>query len=104
MPVDRRQFLSGVTLAAAGLRLLPETWALAAQNRAFSGDAGSKAYGSGYFGNWIEDEFGLPAFQYTCNQITDPKAVTQVNPGMLSSTEHVHQVGNDRIVAIASNY
>lgn len=35
---------------------------------------------------------------------TIPKAVTQVNPGLLCSTEHIHQVGNDRIVAIASNY
>ena len=72
--------------------------------RAPAGGAGAKAYGSGYFGNWIEDEFGLPAFHYTCDQINDPKAVTQVNPGHLSSTEHIHQVGNDRIVAIASNY
>src|SRR5262249_42751680 len=29
---------------------------------------------------------------------------TEVNPGILSPTEHIHQVGNDRIVAIASNY
>jgi hypothetical protein len=104
MSVDRRQFLSGVTLAAAGLKLLPETWALAAENPAKSGNAAAKAYGSGHFGDWIEDEFGLPAFHYTCDQIHDPTAVTQVNPGHLSSTEHIHQVGNDRIIGIASNY
>jgi hypothetical protein len=69
-----------------------------------AGVAGKKAYGSGYFGEWIEDEFGLPAFRYTCDQVNDPKAKTEVNPGILSSTEHIHQVGNDRIVAIASNY
>ena len=63
-----------------------------------------QAYGSGYFGEWMEDEFGLPAFRYTCDQIHDPKAVTQVGPGILSSTEHVHQVGNDRLIAIVSNY
>jgi len=51
-----------------------------------------------------DHEFGLPAFHYTCDQTSDPKAVTQVNPGILGSTEHVHQVGNDRITAIASNY
>jgi hypothetical protein len=62
------------------------------------------AYGSSNFGAWIEDEFGLPAFHYTCNQTTDPRAVTDVQPGVLSSTEHVHQVGNDRITALASNY
>src|SRR5208282_4274929 len=101
MPVDRRQFLSSVTMTAAGLKFLPQNWALAAANQP---SPAAKAYGSGYFGNWAEDEFGLPAFHYTCDQINDPKAVTQVNPGHLSATEHIHQVGNDRVVAIASNY
>ncbi len=64
----------------------------------------AKPYGSGYFGEWIEDEFGLPAFRYTCDQAHDPKAVTSVGPGILSATDHVHQVGNDRLVAIVSNY
>lgn len=52
----------------------------------------------------MEDAFGLPAFRYTLNQVTDPRAVTDVHPGLLLPTEHVHQVGNDRIVALASNY
>src|SRR6185437_3635744 len=43
-------------------------------------------------------------FHYTCDQTKDPKAVTQVNPGVLTSTEHIHQIGNDRIVAVVSNY
>lgn len=64
----------------------------------------AKPYGSGSFGEWIEDEFGLPAFRYTCDQVHDPKAVTNVSPGILSPTDHVHQVGNDRLVAIVSNY
>src|SRR6266852_9776012 len=102
MPVDRRQFLSSVALTTVGLKFMPDAWGLAAENHAPACE--SKAYGSGYFGNWIEDEFGLPAFHYTCDQINDPKAVTHVNPGLLSPTEHIHQVGNDRIVAIASNY
>ncbi|HEY6330001.1 MAG TPA: hypothetical protein VI756_11740 [Blastocatellia bacterium] len=63
-----------------------------------------KPYGSGHFGEWIQDEFGLPAFRYTCDQIHDPKAATKVNPGILSSTEHIHQVGNDRIIAVVSNF
>lgn len=69
-----------------------------------SGPGSAAAYGSGHFGTWIEDEFGLPAFQYTCNQSSDPNAVTQVQPGVLMPTEHIHQVGNDRIIALASNY
>ena len=54
-----------------------------------------KPYGSGYFGEWIEDEFGLPAYRYTCNQMEDPKAVTPMAEIYLSKTEHLHQVGND---------
>ena len=79
----------GVALAAA-----------AQENR----PGGGKPYGSGHFGEWITDEFGLPAFRYTCDQTKDLKAVTPVTPGVLSSTDHIHQVGNDRLVAIASNY
>jgi hypothetical protein len=63
-----------------------------------------KAYGSGYFGNWIEDQFGMPAYQYTCNQITDPKAVSPVDPIWRRPADHTHQVGNDRLVAAVSNY
>jgi len=63
-----------------------------------------KAFGSGYFGEWIEDEFGLPAYRYTCDQINDPKAITPINEVWHSKTDHWHQVGNDRLVALASNY
>ncbi|MFX0011361.1 MAG: hypothetical protein ACFE9R_13680, partial [Candidatus Hermodarchaeota archaeon] len=63
-----------------------------------------KAFGSGYFGEWIEDEFGLPAYRYTCDQINDPKAITPMNERWRANTEHLHQVGNDRIVGVASNY
>jgi len=89
--IDRRQFVAafGAALASPAAQSSP----------------GQKPYGSGSFGEWIEDEFGLPAFRYLCDQTRDPKAVTQVSsPGILSSTEHVHQVGNDRLVAIVSNY
>ncbi len=63
-----------------------------------------KVFGSGYFGEWIEDDFGLPAYRYTCDQINDPKAITPMNEKWRSKTEHLHQVGNDRLVAVASNY
>ncbi len=90
MPIDRRQFVAacGSTLALLAAPAAPSP----------------KPYGSGYFGEWIDDEFGLPAFRYTCDQVHDPKAVTAVGPGIISSTDHIHQVGNDRLVAIASNY
>ncbi len=63
-----------------------------------------KNYGSGYFGKWIIDEFGLPAYQYTCNQLIDEKAKTITNEDWRKDTEHLHQVGNDRVVGVASNY
>jgi hypothetical protein len=114
MSVNRRRFLENAALTLAAAQIIPRAWGVASQNPAGSA-AGSKlssnlashdkqAYGSGYFGEWIRDEFDLPAFHYTCDQLKDPKAVTEVNPGILASTEHIHQVGNDRIVAMASNY
>jgi hypothetical protein len=103
MPVDRRRFLANSAKAAAAAKLLPEFLGFT-QLSVGANSVGQKPYGSGYFGSWIEDEFGLPAFHYTCDQAHDPKAVTEVNSGMLSATEHIHQIGNDRIVALASNY
>jgi hypothetical protein len=105
MPVNRREFLAGAAISAAALKANPQAWALGAQAAPVSAAPGAKKnYGSGYFGSWIEDEFGLPAFHYTCDQSRDQKAATDVNAGILSSREHVHQVGNDRLVALASNY
>ena len=63
-----------------------------------------EAFGSGSYGEWIEDAFGLPAYRYTYDQRRDPRAVTPVNPIWRSPTDHSHQVGNDRLVAVASNY
>ena len=63
-----------------------------------------KPHGSGYFGEWIEDEFGLPAYHYSCDQINDPKAITPLHEVWRSKTDHIHQVGNDRLVGVASNY
>ncbi len=61
-------------------------------------------YGSGHFGKWIKDEFGLPAYLYTCDQIKDPKAVSPVNKKITNPREHLFLVGNDRLVSIASNF
>ncbi len=61
-------------------------------------------FGNGYFGKWIEDENGLPAYKYTCNQIKDPKAITPMNDMWRDPTDHIFLVGNDRIVGLASNY
>jgi hypothetical protein len=63
-----------------------------------------KAFGSGHFGEWFEDEHGLPAYRYTCDQAHDPKAIAPTNPMWRAPADHSHQVGNDRLVAVASNY
>ena len=106
MSVDRRRFLQNVARTLAAAKIAPRGFGSALQNPAgpAASSNGKKAYGSGYFGEWIEDDVGLPAFRYTCDQINDQRAVTEVNAGLLAATEHIHQVGNDRLVAIASNY
>lgn len=103
MEATRREFLLGslgVALAGKldGTDIWPGPYAMQAA------DSRKAPYGSSNFGNWIEDEFGLPAFQYTCNQTTEVRAITQLEPGILAPTEHIHQVGNDRITALASNF
>jgi hypothetical protein len=101
MGTTRRNFLRGSLGLAIVTKVNPAaSWpSFATTNLATASE-----FGSGNFGRWTEDEFGLPAFFYTLNQTTDPRAVTSVQPGVLTPTEHVHQVGNDRITAIASNY
>ena len=57
--------------------------------------------GNGYFGEWITDEHGLPTYNYKCNHLTDPIAKTKTSYGF--STDHFHQLGNDRIMGTAHN-
>ena len=90
MSTNRRSFLKGLGSVAALSRVRAQSI--------------EKPYGSGHFGEWIDDAFGLPAFRYTCDQTRDPKAVTPLGPGLLSTTDHIHQVGNDRLIAVVSNY
>ncbi len=55
----------------------------------------------GIFGKWIDDG-GLPAFEYTLDHVRDPRAewdTRLTGPSRL----HWHQLGNDRIIAIATN-
>ena len=60
----------------------------------------------GRYGNWSRDGLGLPVYRYTCDQTRDPHAATPASaaPGVRGSAEHTFQLGNDRIVAVASNY
>lgn len=62
------------------------------------------AYGSGSFGEWIKDEYGLPVYRYTLDQTKDKRGLTPCNPLWRNPSDHFHQVGNDRVLALASNY
>ncbi|HKV39861.1 MAG TPA: hypothetical protein VJX67_11665, partial [Blastocatellia bacterium] len=116
---NRREFLGG--LLGIGAAQLSGALGIAARGSAHAGTARlllegrarslnpfvpdqRASFGSGYFGEWITDEFGLPAYRYTCNQIIDPKARTPVHKEWRSQSDHTHQVGNDRLVASVSNY
>ncbi|MGA2924250.1 MAG: hypothetical protein ABSE28_24390 [Candidatus Sulfotelmatobacter sp.] len=106
--MNRRQFL-GIVAIGGFPRLSLSKLNAALQNRppmrALEADAiVPKAYGSGHFGEWITDQFGLPAYRYTCNQLTDAKANSPVHKQWRGPTEHTHQIGNDRLVAAVSNY
>jgi hypothetical protein len=106
--VDRRRFLGTVGKVAAGgvvgSALLSMGSELHSASEAPQETQHRKPYGSGYFGEWIKDEFGLPAYHYTCDQVSDPKVIARVTKEWRSPTDQTHQVGNDRLVAAASNY
>ena len=69
-------------------------------------DPQNYSYGSGVFGQWIEDENGGPVYAYSLDQISDPRAIynATVDPYQRLPTDHLFQLGNDRLVALASNY
>jgi hypothetical protein len=56
----------------------------------------------GIFGAWGLDEHGLPVFDYTLDQRQDPRAEWSTIFGAKSRL-HWHQLGNDRIIAIATD-
>jgi hypothetical protein len=54
--------------------------------------------GSGIFGRWFVDGFGLPAYRYRLDPDRDPRTR---QPELKGSTDAWHQLGNDHIVATA---
>ncbi len=58
--------------------------------------------GSGIFGRWTVDEAGLPAYEYTFDQYQDARASYPNSEGR-DRRDHWHQVGNQRVTALASN-
>ncbi len=58
--------------------------------------------GSGVFGRWLVDGNGLICYQYELDQYADPRAFYP-NVAGIDRRDHWHQIGNDRITALASN-
>lgn len=58
----------------------------------------SERYGAGNFGDWARDGWGLPAYDYTLDERTDPRAR---NSEINGAPEAWHQVGNDHFIANA---
>ena len=61
----------------------------------------TSTYGSGDFGRWTVDHFGLPAYRYTMDEQTDPIARQAELAG---GNDAWSQVGNDRVKADAFNH
>ena len=102
--MQRRTFLQMSALRALR-HTVPAGWAARiGSSSPASAAVGADSVGAGHFGHWVQDSFDLPAYLYTCDQTKDPRAYQPVNEAWRSSTDHIHQFGNDRIVAVASNY
>lgn len=112
--MDRRIFLKGTVAASAVAAAVPAD-ALSAskidkrkstETETAKGPKAGEVIGdprdAGIFGRWIADEFGLPAYRYELDHVNDPRGTwdTQMTG---KSNRHWHQLGNDRIAAIATN-
>ncbi len=88
--------LQGLTVGGAGAALSVPP-ALSAETT--HSDINS-TYGSGRFGQWGVDRWGLPFYNYTDNELTDPNAK---QPELDGSSAAQHQVGNDNIKGMSFN-
>src|SRR5438445_7421031 len=61
----------------------------------------SSTDGSGNFGQWFVDRYGLPAYRYNIDQQTAPQAA---QPELAGNRDAWSQLGNDHIVANAYNH
>ena len=61
----------------------------------------ASSHGSGSFGRWLVDSFGLPAYAYRLDERTDPRAD---QPELDGNHANWSQLGNDAIVANAYNH
>jgi hypothetical protein len=64
----------------------------------------ASAYGSGNFGAWQVDQFGLPIFRYDIDEAQDPKAKQPEIYRRADTSDAWHQIGNDHLQANAYNH
>ena len=98
-----RALLVALALASApGIAAAP---ALAAGPPPLSHDATpadvASTYGSGAFGQWTVDGFGMPEYRYSVDEATYSHAA---QPELAGSTDAWHQLGNDHVVGDAFNH
>ncbi len=97
----RRAFLKGAVAAVAAAVAGAGGWFKWRGHGGTANDVTPNAVPAGIFGEWI-DEGGLPAFRYTLDQRTDPRARYAIRDGVESSLQW-HHIGNDFTAAIAAN-
>jgi hypothetical protein len=92
-------------LALASVLLLVGAQAALGAPAALSREAStpdiSSTYGSGSFGQWTVDAHKLPAYRYEVDELTTSFAQ---QPELSGSVDAWSQIGNDRVVADASNH
>ena len=66
--------------------------------------AAGPGYGSGAFGRWVEDRWGLPAYSYRIDEARDPRARRIELEDVADPTDAWSQLGNDHVVANAYNH
>ncbi|HUE26313.1 MAG TPA: hypothetical protein VMP89_06030, partial [Solirubrobacteraceae bacterium] len=97
----RSAVASGCSLLALGLSAA----GAGAAPQPLSADAApveiSSSFGSGAYGRWTTDRWGLPAYRYQIDELTNPIAA---QPELDGNTSAWSQLGNDRVVADAFNH
>ena len=90
---------------AAALLALPAAAVARAAPPPLSADVApiniSSTYGSGDFGRWTVDRWGLPAYDYAIDEQANPIAK---QPELSGSVDAWSQIGNDHVVADAFNH
>jgi hypothetical protein len=91
--------------AVTALLVLTSARAALAAPASLSGETSapsiSSTYGSGSFGQWTVDAHKLPAYRYEVDELTSPIAP---QPELSGNVNAWSQVGNDHVVADASNH